>query len=241
MKQDAPVSQTPTVSELRRERERAEITGRIMDVARRMFVRDGYEAVTLRKIARAIEYSPAAIYQYFKSKEDLVKAISEKDQQELLADILACMQLTNPQERLVEMARAYAQWGVAHPNHYLLQLVPPFAWEKRKSTPQQQVPAPILQEALGALYETVKEGINLGRFNEKYKDPSLVAATLWAGIHGVIMLEITMGKDEWARIDNPEISFEDRFLTLKEVFSDGFLKEPSPAVKPKNRGRKAKK
>ncbi|MCC6144698.1 MAG: helix-turn-helix transcriptional regulator, partial [Candidatus Hydrogenedentes bacterium] len=57
-------SNQQTVSEIRREREREEMANRIMDVARQMFVRDGYEAVTLRKIALAIEYSPAAIYQY---------------------------------------------------------------------------------------------------------------------------------------------------------------------------------
>lgn len=238
MAQNKSENQELTISEVRRERERAEITERIMDVAREMFVRDGYEAVTLRKIAKEIEYSPAAIYQYFKDKEDLINSIIEKDQQELHKHILKCMQLTDPLERIVEMAVLYAQWGVTHPNHYLLQLNPPKAWTNKKKATLQPGVAPLYHEMLGALYKIVKEAIDQGMMKEKYKDPSLVAATLWAGIHGVIMLEITMQKKEWGLLGNPEISFEERFLTLKEVCSDGFLNAPSAPVQMKNNGEK---
>lgn len=233
-------SQPPTVSEARRERERAERTERIMDVARRMFVRDGYEAVTLRKLAKEIEYSPAAIYQYFKDKEDLIATIIEKDQQELHRHILTCMEVTDPQDRIVEMALLYAQWGVTYPNHYLLQLMPPKHRGNRKKAMPQQDAAPLYYEVLGVLHETVKEMIERGMVKEKYKDPSLVAATMWAAIHGVIMLEITMRKSDWARIGNPDISFEERFLTLQNVFSGGLLKAFSSVMDSDNPSNKRK-
>jgi AcrR family transcriptional regulator len=215
----------PTVSEIRRERERIEMAERIMDVAREMFVRDGYEAVTLRKIAQVIEYSPAVIYQYFRDKQALVKAIIQKDQQDLHAHILTCMQMEDPRERLVEMARRYAYWGITHPNHYMLLLTPPTGWTEHKDELREHEPIPLDQEALVILYETVKDAIQRGVLKEKYADPSFVAATLWAGIHGVIMLEITMNSNDWACIGNPEITFENRFATLTEVFLDGFLRE----------------
>ena len=41
----------------RREREKREVRERILDAARELFARDGYEAVTMRKVADAIEYS----------------------------------------------------------------------------------------------------------------------------------------------------------------------------------------
>ena len=91
---DNPTNQnTPTPSELRRERERAELTERIMNVARDMFVNDGYEAVTLRKIAKAIEYSPAAIYQYFKDKQELILAIIRLDYQDLRVHLVECLNM----------------------------------------------------------------------------------------------------------------------------------------------------
>ena len=50
----------------RKERERVELKQQILDAAREFFVRDGYESVSMRKIAEKIEYSPATIYTYFK-------------------------------------------------------------------------------------------------------------------------------------------------------------------------------
>ncbi|HTR04723.1 MAG TPA: helix-turn-helix domain-containing protein, partial [Thermoanaerobaculia bacterium] len=46
----------------RRERERHELRGRILDAARELFAEQGYEAVTMRNIADRIEYSPTALY-----------------------------------------------------------------------------------------------------------------------------------------------------------------------------------
>ena len=62
----------------RQERER-EATGRaILDAARDLFVAEGYQNVSIRKIAERIEYSPAAIYSYFPSKDDIFLALAEE-------------------------------------------------------------------------------------------------------------------------------------------------------------------
>lgn len=225
MSQTATDSQISSVSEMRRERERAEMTERIMDVARAMFVKDGYEAVTLRKIALAIEYSPGAIYQYFKDKQSLIRTIILKDQQDLRSQIMESMLIEEPRERLIEMARRYAQWGVSHPNHYLLLLAPPSNWAREENDLRQDTPPQLERETIKILYESVKDAMRRGIFKDKFSDPSLIAATMWAGIHGVIMLEISMSEYDRALIGNKNISFEARFETLKEVFLEGFVKE----------------
>lgn len=223
MDQEAVASQ-PSVSELRRERERAEMTDRIMDVARVMFVRDGYEAVTLRKIALAIEYSPGTIYQYFKDKQALVMAIIRKDSQDLREHLLKCLTRDDPIEQLIEMARLYATWGIAHPNHYRLMLVPPPAWaEQDRELHQQDIP--LEQEVLSVLNVLVREAMQRGLVKERYTEPALVAATLWAGIHGVVLLELTMSPEVRALLGGVDTQFEARFKTLREVFLDGFLNE----------------
>lgn len=225
MSQTATDSQISSVSEMRRERERAEMTERIMDVARAMFVKDGYEAVTLRKIALAIEYSPGAIYQYFKDKQSLIRTIILKDQQDLRSQIMESMLIEEPRERLIEMARRYAQWGVSHPNHYLLLLAPPSNWAREENDLRKDTPPQLERETIKILYESVKDAMRRGIFKDKFSDPSLIAATMWAGIHGVIMLEISMSEYDRALIGNKNISFEARFETLKEVFLEGFVKE----------------
>lgn len=62
----------------RHERERETVARAILDAARDLFVAEGYRNVSIRKIADRIEYSPAAIYSYFPSKDDIFYALAEE-------------------------------------------------------------------------------------------------------------------------------------------------------------------
>ena len=62
----------------RQEREREAVSRAILDAARDLFVAEGYHNVSIRKIAERIEYSPAAIYGYFPSKDDIFFALAEE-------------------------------------------------------------------------------------------------------------------------------------------------------------------
>ena len=52
----------------RRAREKENIREEILDAARTLFVKEGYENVSIRKIAAKIEYAPGTIYLYFEDK-----------------------------------------------------------------------------------------------------------------------------------------------------------------------------
>ncbi|HPC15503.1 MAG TPA: TetR/AcrR family transcriptional regulator [Candidatus Hydrogenedentes bacterium] len=194
-----------------------------MNVAREMFVRDGYEAVTLRSIALAIEYTPGFVYKLFKDKQSLVREIIRRDSDDLRIHLLECLKVGNPVRQLVEMARLYGEWAVTHPNHYRLMLVPPPAWVEQNRELHRQKRIPLEQEALSVLTVLVKEAIGL--LKAKYAEPALVAATLWAGIHGVALLEITMTPKDRALLGGKDTTFEARFKTLCDVFLDGFLND----------------
>ena len=62
----------------RQERDREAVRRSILDAARELFVTEGYRNVSIRKIAEKIEYSPAAIYGYFPSKDDIFYALAEE-------------------------------------------------------------------------------------------------------------------------------------------------------------------
>jgi len=62
----------------RQERDREAVRRAILDAARDLFVDEGYQNVSIRKIAERIEYSPAAIYSYFPSKDDIFFALAEE-------------------------------------------------------------------------------------------------------------------------------------------------------------------
>lgn len=62
----------------RQERDRESVRRAILDAARELFVVEGFQNVSIRKIAERIEYSPAAIYSYFASKDDIFFALAEE-------------------------------------------------------------------------------------------------------------------------------------------------------------------
>ena len=71
------IERTPLGVKERQEREREAVSRAILDAARDLFVAEGYHTVSIRKIADRIEYSPAAIYSYFPSKDDIFFALAE--------------------------------------------------------------------------------------------------------------------------------------------------------------------
>src|SRR5262245_19314809 len=62
----------------RQVRDRETVRRAILDAARELFVAEGFQNVSIRKIAERIEYSPAAIYGYFPSKDDIFFALAEE-------------------------------------------------------------------------------------------------------------------------------------------------------------------
>lgn len=73
----------------RQDREHQAIRLSILDAARELFTREGYRNVSLRKIAERVEYSPAAIYSYFPSKDDIFFALAEEGFRKLDAKVRA--------------------------------------------------------------------------------------------------------------------------------------------------------
>src|SRR6478672_10046742 len=102
----------------RRERERQELRTKILDAARALFSAHGYDAVTMRKIAEAIEYSPTAIYQHFQDKETLVAELCRHDFRSFAGHFAAAAALEDPVERLCAAGRAYFAFAGECPQHY---------------------------------------------------------------------------------------------------------------------------
>jgi AcrR family transcriptional regulator len=60
----------------RREAEKETLRKKIFDGASKLILENGYENLSIRKLAKEIEYSPAVIYNYFKDKDDIIKEIT---------------------------------------------------------------------------------------------------------------------------------------------------------------------
>jgi hypothetical protein len=78
-------------------------------------------------------------------------------------------------------------------------------------------------DALAFLRVCVEQVQAAGRAKPKYANVDLAVATLWAGIHGVISLEIAMDTYKLKRLGPGAASFDDRIQGLLDVFRDGYL------------------
>jgi AcrR family transcriptional regulator len=104
----------------RKTREKQALRERILEAARRIVIREGFAALSMRKIADAIEYSPATLYLYFASRDEIARALCAEGYAQLLASFEPLVQITDPAERLRALTRAYVAFGVAHPQTYRL-------------------------------------------------------------------------------------------------------------------------
>ena len=96
----------------RQDRERQAVREAILDAARDLFVTEGYRNVSIRKIAERIEYSPAAIYSYFPSKDDIFFALAEEGFRRLDANVRdAPRAMTDPLEEVRACWWAYYQFS----------------------------------------------------------------------------------------------------------------------------------
>jgi AcrR family transcriptional regulator len=180
----------------RREREREEMRDRILDAARELFASEGYEAVTMRRIAQKIEYSATALYAHFADKERLLGALCAADFATLAADLARIARIKDPIERLRKVGHAYIEFGLTHPNHYRIMFMTPHPAIEHEDEELEKRGNPE-QDAYAFLMSIVAEAIETKRFAAEYREPELVSQTIWAGVHGVIALEIAKANDAW--------------------------------------------
>jgi AcrR family transcriptional regulator len=206
----------------RREREKSETRDKILDAARELFVTEGYEGVSMRKVAEKIEYSPTAIYVHFADKNELFHELCREDFARL-QEVVASEMPTDPIERLQKIGRNYVQFGERFPNHYIFMFMTPHPGRELDEQDREIVGNPEV-DAYAFLKWAVQEAIKAGYFREEVKDAELVSQTLWASVHGVISLNIAKGKDPWVGWR----PLRERAEMMLDITLRGLLREDSP-------------
>jgi AcrR family transcriptional regulator len=181
----------------RKDREPGELRTRILDSARELILREGCDAVSMRKIADAIDYSATAIYGHFKDKQTLLRELCNHDFARLSEELWGLTEISDPIERVRQMGLVYIRFALEHPSHYRLMFMTlhhhdfddPEALEQRKGHPD--------VDGYAFLVQTVAAGMEARRYREDLNDADLIAQTYWAGVHGVASLQIAKGADPW--------------------------------------------
>jgi len=179
----------------RRARQKTLLRQQILDAARDILVREGYEGLSMRKVAEKIDYSPTAIYLHFKDRDDLVFSVCEQ----LMAGLVRELQdvggsHADPLTALRKGLRRYVEFGLAHPEHYLAAFVIPHSKDPEIGARYQR-PETMSMQAFAFLPRLVGECVRLKKF--KKVDVDVACRALWAGVHGITSLLIVMPTFEW--------------------------------------------
>jgi AcrR family transcriptional regulator len=190
----------------------SDLRERIMTTAWEQIAAQGASGLSLRAIARALNITAPAIYNYFPRRDDLVTAMiidAFCALGESQRAAIAGLPETALVERFSNLGLAYRQWAVNYPQHYQLIFGTPI--------PGYQAPAehtvPAAAQSLLPLIETLQALFDTGRLRVETAAPMTpelgqmvadwqasgvpaeaevlyLALVVWSRVHGLVSIEI---------------------------------------------------
>jgi len=176
----------------------AERRAQILAVARELFVMEGIERTSMRRIAEAAGITPTAIYDHFSDKGALLAAIAE----EFFDGLIAAMERARPDPadplaRLRGIMRNYVEYGLTHPHEYRLVFMTvlpgfsPAGGHRGGRGRTDGAPMPKGVASFGMLEAEIGALIAAGHLRDGGKEA--FADSVWAMGHGIVSLAITVG------------------------------------------------
>lgn len=183
----------------RKERHRQTLRQQVLDVAEELFAADGYENVSMRKIADRIEYSPTTIYRLFRNKTDLMEQVLAQGYQGVRERYEAV--LADPPASALEALHLiiieYVRFALEHPNHYQLwsasgqlRLVDGHV-EMRHGATTYRIYQP--------WWEVIDDAKRQGLLPDR--DTLVLLQLIWGTVHGLISLRIHHPDFPWLPLD----------------------------------------
>lgn len=124
----------------RRERLKKQVRNDILKTARDIAREDGWQGVSIRKIADVIEYSPPIIYEYFDSKDKLLETIRLEGFDELRGEFDRIKEIyRDPEKQLVEVAQSIWNFSVEQPEVFQVMFNQEGAFVQSKKAYQQEL------------------------------------------------------------------------------------------------------
>lgn len=161
----------------------------ILQAALELVIEKGLNKLSLREIARRADYSPAGLYEYFGSKDEIVEALVCNASDRFFAHLNRVSQTLPVEDYLTELGMAYIEFAHLNPDHFMLMF-----------THYQALPVVNLDEfvpdsnsnAYGLLMEAVQRALDSGVFHAS-PDYGKVGMTysFWSLVHGLAILQAT--------------------------------------------------
>lgn len=165
----------------------------ILAAAERIFVEQGYEGATIRKIADEVGLSSTALYMHFSEKGEILHEICRGAFEQLIAvNRRVIAEPGTAEQRLRRILEAYVDFGFGNPNAYrLIYLTRP---EEARHGAESAARA-LGAELFGSFESVIADLDRAGRLKKPAQETGQL---FWAGAHGVVSLVITKPYFDWA-------------------------------------------
>ena len=169
----------------------ADLRRLILDHARHLLVSDGYEALSMRKIARSVGCSATSIYLHFENKDALTHALIDEGMRTLHVTLTAAADAhPDPVARLDALGHAYVRFGLDNPEYYevMFQLHP----ERMARYPAEDYRR--ARRNIELFGEALAAGEAAGVLTVS-SSPEVASAALWTALHGLVSLHLAQRVD----------------------------------------------
>jgi AcrR family transcriptional regulator len=194
----------------RKQRDREEMRETILQSAHQLFVDKGFEDVSIRNIAEAIEYSPATIYLYFKDKNEIFYALhgeAFKKFNEFLAPLAT---IKDSFKRLIKMGEKYMEFAFHSPKYYDIMFIMQAPMDCAKNTEEWKEGESTLHQLEALVKECQKDGYFKG------KDFQTLSFLIWSTMHGMCSL-VLRDRMKIYEEDQREKMVEKSFKIFKQI------------------------
>ncbi|MBX3598638.1 MAG: TetR/AcrR family transcriptional regulator [Rhizobiaceae bacterium] len=171
----------------RRERQKAETRAELLAAAHQLVREQGYDGLTIRKLADRVGYAPMSVYSYFADKDDILLALAE-DVFETLAARVENKQFDDPIESIRSSLMEYVSFALENPNEYLTVFMTPKVHQHGEETFETLKKN---NPCLNLLLSRIKAATERGQMKG---DVFAIATILWSSVHGAVSLFITFPK-----------------------------------------------
>lgn len=160
------------------------IRKKIIDATSEILVKDGYENLSIRKIASKIEYSPGIIYHYFKDKAEILTSVVEEGYGRILKTLgQVPVDIENPEKTIEQGLRYYIELMLETPQQFRAVLMSNIeAIQGKVNMLEEGVSKE--RKSIQRLCNLVDIGIEKGKFRNM--DAELTAQIIWTSTHGLL-------------------------------------------------------
>ncbi|MGH0035143.1 MAG: TetR/AcrR family transcriptional regulator [Myxococcota bacterium] len=198
-------------AEQRRSQQREQARRTILDATEAILVEDGFESLSIRRLASRCGYTAPSIYHHFGDKTGLVAALLDERFQRLYEELRRVERGDDPAADLRATALAFVDFATRHPNHYAL----------LASTELEEDAEPESARRARALLEVPLMTLeSSGRLAAP--DVETAAQMIWAACHGVISLRIQRPHHDFA----PDLAERVLDALLASLVASGGGNEP---------------